>query len=121
VEDQGAVAPTDPAPAEATAPSAGAASADGGGDPARGGSREKQDEEISVTAAYEKGASFEAASLEGASDEQSGPAKVLDALVGGLGGGMGIALPIILVGSLVAALFSLVARRRRGGEHASST
>jgi hypothetical protein len=46
---------------------------------------------------------------------------VLDALTGGLGGGMGIALPIILGGSLLAALFSLVARRRRGGEHASST
>jgi hypothetical protein len=119
VEDPGAVAPTDTAPAEATAPSAGSASAEG--DAARGGSGKKQDEEISVTAAYEKGASFEAPSLEAASDEQSGPAKVLDALVGGLGGGMGIALPIILGGSLLAALLSLVARRRRGGEHASST
>ena len=111
LEAQGPVGAAVAGLAEATAPSAGARSAAGDrGAPGGAGPRKGQGDEASVTAASE----------EGASEEGSGPANVLDALFGGLGGGMGIALPIILGGGLLAALLSLVARHRRGGEHAPS-
>jgi hypothetical protein len=90
----------DTTPLPATAPSGG-----GDGDAAAGdrsGQGQGDEAAPAVTAASEEG---------------SGLANVLDALFGGLGGGMGIALPIILVGGVCAAAL-LFARRRRGSEPA---
>lgn len=51
-----------------------------------------------------------------ASDQGSGTAGVVSAVFGGAGGGMGVALPIILAGGLLAALLSLRGRGRTGSE-----
>jgi hypothetical protein len=85
--------------AEATAPSR------NGGDGAAGGARSGQGQDDGVALTAE-------------SDEGSGLGNVLDTIFGGLGGGMGIVLPLILAAGLAAAVLVFLARRRRGGEQA---